>query len=321
MITLADFVAQRFNPDHVWNLKPSGQAHYADMLSCHILPKLGRLRLRDITPIEIQSFLTRKRIEGYISTRRVGKTLKETRRDFSAQTLRHMRNVLSAVFEHAKRLNMFAGENPALGASVPKGEAKERQALTGEEAMRLVAALPAGQYRTLGALLVTTGLRIGEAAGLRWKRVDFERRTITVAENYTKRCWTTPKSKKGIRTVPVAQAVLTALALLKGEAGPEDTVFVTMNGNPLDQNTTCARFLKPAAKRAGVPWATWHSFRHSNATFADAHGMTIAERQKVLGHAEARMTIHYTHPELERVRSAIESIALAVLPADKTHVM
>jgi len=319
MITVADFVRQRFNPDHVWQLKPSGQAHYRDMLTNHVLPKLGGYRLRDVTPVVVQDFLTRKRAEGYVTVVRNDKERKEVRRDFAGQTLAHMRNVVSAIFNRAKNLGMFTGENPAVGTSLPKIAAKERQALTAEEATRLIAALP-GQYSTLGALLFTTGLRIGEAAGLKWKRIDFAKGALTVAENYTKRHWTTPKSAKSVRTVPVPRAVLDALAALRGDRGLDDTVFVTSHGNPIDQNTTCAKILKPAAKRAGVPWATWHSFRHSNATFADAQGMTMAERQKALGHSEARMTLHYTHPEMERVRAGVEAIAALVLPPDSKQI-
>jgi integrase len=212
---------------------------------------------------------------------------------------------------------MFPGQNPAFGASVPKGAAKERRALSSDEAIRLVAALPAGQYTVLGALLVTTGLRIGEAAALKWGRIDFARETITVAENYTKGRWTTPKTAKSLRTVPAPRLLLDALNALRDGRGPDDTVFVTGHGNPLDADTTRAKILKPAAKRAGVPWATWHSFRHSNATMTDELGMTEAERQKVLGHSQSRMTIHYTHPEIERVRAGLEAIAKIVLPTGR----
>jgi integrase len=231
-----------------------------------------------------------------------------------------MRNVISAIFRHAKRMQMFTGELPTDSVSLPKIAAKERAALSAEQATKLIAALP-GQYAVLGALLFTTGLRIGEAAGLRWKRVDFANGTITVAENFTKRQWTTPKTEKSVRVVPVPRAVLDAMARLREDREPEATVFVTTHGNPVDQNTTCAKILKPAAKVAGVPWASWHSLRHSNATFADQQGLTIAERAKGLGHASEAMTLRYTHPELERLRAGVEGIAARILPETKERVM
>jgi len=69
-----------------------------------------------------------------------------------------------------------------------------------------------------------------------------------------------------------------------------------------------------------MPWVSWHSFRHSNATFADQQGLTVAERQKVMSHATDKMNLHYTHPEMARVRAKIEAIAAALLN-DKESVM
>lgn len=301
LITFGDFVKSRFEPDHIWGLKPSGQEHYRYMLSSHVLPFLGGYRLRDITPVVVHNFFRTKR------------------QQYAGQTLVHMRNVISAVLRHAKTLQMFTGDLPTDGLKLPEINAKERASLTAEQATRIIAAMP-GQYGVLAALLLTTGLRIGEAAGLRWKRIDFAEGLLTVAENYTGRHWVTPKTKKGVRTIPVPSRVLTAVATLRGEAGPDDPVFITTHGNPIDARTTAAKFLKPAAKACGMPWVSWHSFRHSNATFADQQGLSSAERQKGLGHGSAEMTMRYTHTELERVRAGVEAIAAAVLPVEKGRV-
>jgi integrase len=301
LITFKDFVTQRFEPDHMWGLKPTGQEHYKYMLSSHVLPFLGGYRLRDITPIVIQNFFRTKR-DGY-----------------AGQTLKHMKNVISAVLRHAKRLQMFSGDLPTDAVMLPPVNAKERTALTASQAAQLVARMP-GQYGVLATLLLTTGLRIGEAAGLRWRRIDFAAGTLKVAENYTHGKWTTPKTEKSVRTVPVPAAVLTAIAGLRGDAGPDDPVFMTTHGNPVDARTTAAKFLKPAAKACGVPWVSWHSFRHTNATLAEASGMSSAGRQKLLGHASEAMALHYTHPEMETARAAVEGIAAALmLPGGKSR--
>lgn len=320
LVTFGDFVRQRFEPDHLWGLKKSGQEHYKGMLSNHILPYFGSMKMRDISTMVIQDFFREKRA-GYKTIIRKGKERREVNHEYSTQTFVHFRNVISAVFRHAKNCRMITGDLPTEGVSLPKLEHAERVALSAEDARRVITALP-GQYSILGALLFTTGLRIGEAAGLRWKRIDFAAGTLTVQEQFSKGRWVpTPKSKKGVRTIPVPLRVLDQLAVLRGResnADAEDPVFITTHGNPIGSHTTAAKILKPVGKRLGLPWICWHSFRHSSATFADQHGMSVASRQKFMGHNSSEMAMRYTHPEMEGARMAVEGIAAAIMPEKGT---
>lgn len=305
MLTVSEFVRTRFENDHMATLKPAGREHYAYILSKHVLPYLGRHRLRDVNPLVLQDFFRTKRDH------------------YSGQTLTHFRNVISAVFRHAENCGLFSGKLPTQGLKLPKIEAKERSALTAEQATRIIAALP-GQYSTLAALLVTTGLRIGEAAGLKWKRVDFALGNVEIRETYSKGRWVSPKTENSVRTVPVPRRILDAIDGLRGRAGylgPDDPVFVTTHGNPVGSHTAAAKVLKPVAKALGMPWVCWHSFRHSNATFADQQGLGVAGRRKLLGHGSDAMAMRYTHPEMELARVAVEGIAAAVMPLTKERVM
>jgi integrase len=53
----------------------------------------------------------------------------------------------------------------------------------------------------------------------------------------------------------------------------------------------------------------WHSIRHSAATWAEAEGMTMSNRQALMGHAAASMTQRYTHEDLARQAAGVEQIA------------
>lgn len=290
LITLQQFVTARFMPDHVeMTLKAGGKDHYAYCLG-HILPKLGDWRMRDITNLALQDFLNSKR------------------GSLSPQTIAHLKNALSAIFRHAKRCAVWAGDLPTDGLLVPRIESPEKQVLTHEQALRLVGCLH-GQYSTLAALMLSTGLRIGEAAGLTWKRIDFAVGIITIQESWSREHgYQSPKTKRGIRRVPLPPALTAALRASQGDAGPDAPVFITQNGNPIDKRTTASKILKPAAKRAGVPWVSWHTLRHTFCTWTDA-SLTEAERMRLMGHASAGQTHHYTHPEMERARSVVDGIA------------
>jgi integrase len=290
LITLQQFVTARFIPDHVqMTLKPGGQAHYAYCLG-HILPKLGSWRMRDISNLALQDFLNSK--HGSLAP----------------QTIAHLKNALGAIFRHAKRCSVWAGDLPTDGLLVPRIDSPEKQVLTHEQAARLVSCLH-GQYSTLAALMLSTGLRIGEAAGLTWRRIDFAAGVITVQESWSREHgYQSPKTRRGVRTVPLPAALVSPLSALRGEADPDCPVFVTQAGNPIDKRTTASKILKPAAKRAGVPWCSWHTMRHTFSTWTDA-SLTESERMRLLGHTSAGMTARYTHPEMERARGAVEGIA------------
>jgi integrase len=66
---------------------------------------------------------------------------------------------------------------------------------------------------------------------------------------------------------------------------------------------------------------TWHSFRHTNATLADQAGLTDTERQRVLGHASDRMTRHYSHADLERVRAKLNEVCARLLAPEQLSLL
>jgi integrase len=313
----------------VWSLKPSGKAHYAYMLKNHVLPALGEFLMRDVGPQHIYNLVRAKLDSG-----------------LSVQTVTHIRNTLSAIFRHAKRMRAYGGDLPTDGVRLPALQAAEKRALTWPQVQAVAAAIghidpkPLAnrghrrwkpehaeawnrQLSALVLILAITGMRIGEAMGLRWKRVNLTGEpviidgelvpayTLAVRENYVRGVYGTLKSKMSRRNIPLTTEAWYQFSRLQAaatSAEPDAPVFVSSVGTPLDQHNIAKRFLKPAAKRAGVPWASWHVLRHTAATLADQAGLSVSERQRTFGHASAEMQLHYTHAELERVRSGLELI-------------
>ena len=91
--------------------------------------------------------------------------------------------------------------------------------------------------------------------------------------------------------------------------GPDDLVFASSKGTPLNERNLLKRVLKPAGAKLGIPWLSWHVFRHTHATLGEQIGMALSVRQAQMGHGDIRMTLHYTHADLERRRQAIEAIS------------
>lgn len=299
---LTEFVSTRFYPDYLPTLKPSGRVFYKAILGKHVLPILGPVKLREISVERVQALLTLK-----------GKT-------HSTQTVRHIRNCLSAVLRHAKAMGWFYGELPTTGVRLPEMKREERKAPTWDQVCALSRSL-SEPCSTLVLFLAVTGLRIGEAMGLRWQHVNLTDsfallgteilppRCVAVRENYVLGQYSTLKTKGSVRNVPIPGWFVPRLASLSGRGSSDSPVFANASGSaPIYQHNLAARVLKPAARKLGMPWLSWHCLRHANATLADQAGISVIERQKLLGHATTDVALHYTHADLERVRGRMEAM-------------
>ena len=314
LMLVNEFVEGHFIPDVVYNLKHAGQIHYRTMFK-HVLPTLGELRLRDIGIEDVQKLVRVKLEAGY-----------------STQTVAHIRNVVSAVFRHAKRKQWYSGENPAADVRMPEMQrVRVRSALTFDQAAELLIALPS-PAREMALVAMTTSMNIAELSGLRWKRINFTDewsivegepippKSIAVRENYYKGVFGSVKAAKRNRNIPMPKAVSEALALLRNRpsfVGPEDVVFASRNGTPADTHNIAADHLKPIGRSIGIPVLNWHTFRRTQTTLAEMIGMGADDRQAVLGHATAQMTEHYTVRSVDRVREGLERLASRLVNSDK----
>jgi integrase len=168
------------------------------------------------------------------------------------------------------------------------------------------------------SVAVLTGMRIGEILALRWKRVDLLGATLEVAENYSSGEFGSPKTKKSRRVIPISSALRRVLGALRARANspnPEDLVFQTMKGTPLNDKNLYNRELAPACDRIKQPRISWHSFRHTHATLLHANGASFKEAQDLLGHEDSETTRKvYTHSIPDSQRLAVERVAGVLLP-------
>lgn len=298
MATIADFVEVRFRPDHVETLTANGKRHYDYLLKTHILPAIGTVRLREATPGLIQALLNSKR-------------------HLSGQTVAHVRNAISAIFRHAKRLRLWSGELPTEDLKMPRiRPVVAKQALTWEQVNEIANHLPE-RLSVLTRLLALTGLRIGEAAALRWDRVNLTGKPVIVAgehippyqiavrESYGRGSFTLCKSTASRRNVSVPDALVDELRALPRNS---DYVFAGPKGALLDAHNEAARYLKPAAEKCALAWVSWHTFRHTFATLADIAGYTASEKRLALGHTTDSMSLHYSHAALEPMRRKLQLV-------------
>lgn len=297
MMGFERFVVEVWEPNILDTLRFSTARNYRHLVRRHLLPFFGSIKLPEIGAVDVQGFLA-------------GKSKR-----YAPKTVLSLRNLLSKIFGTAQRWD-YLQANPAKGAQVPTLiHTRERLTLTPQQVRAVLAELRE-PFRTMVLLAVLSGLRRGEVLGLRWKRVDFDDGSILVAESNYEGHFSAPKTRASRRKVFVDGVVLEALVRLRpSNTQPDDLVFCTERGTPLNPNNVRCRVLHPACGRAGIPLVGWHNFRYTYSTWANPTGESIKALQSQLGHSDSRLTLSvYTQPMPEAQRQLAGKIARKLLP-------
>jgi integrase len=189
----------------------------------------------------------------------------------------------------------------------------------GVAAAGLLAGAP-DRYRPIIGVAVLAGLRQQEVLGLRWHEIDFKNGVIKVRHQLTRGTREAPskpvrlKTKAGIRDVVLLpdlavllQAHLRAVEASRGLPHPDDFVFTTASGAPMNYRNVSTRGLDNAAKSAklncpGLPKLTFHDLRHTYGSHLAQSGLDPVGVQRQLGHARPSITMDLYVHEFETAR-------------------
>jgi integrase len=209
----------------------------------------------------------------------------------SPASVRYTHRVLSLVLGLAVRDGRLP-RNPADGTPMPRPVAHDKRFLSSAQVASLASA--AGPYGTAIKVLAFCGLRFGELAALRVRRVDLLRRRLDIAESVAivagKAVFSTPKTHS-TRSVPLPRTVADELAQQMAGKDADDFVFPAPGGGVLRIGNFRKRTFDPACRAAGLEGLTPHELRHTAASLAVAAGGNVKVVQRMLGHASAAMTL------------------------------
>ena len=126
--------------------------------------------------------------------------------------------------------------------------------------------------------------------------LDGSRPVVRVRRAYVKGRFKPPKSRSGKRAEPIDFTLVRKLRAARGEHEERDLVFASERGTPLDYGNLHARVLSPTVEEAGVPWAGFHSLRHTCASRLFAAARNAVQVQRWLGHHSPAFTLSvYVH--------------------------
>ena len=288
-------------------VKATTYESYERLIRLHLVPTLGRLKLKNLTTTHVRGLYREKLDHGLSPT--------------SVQRVH-------ALLHKALKQPVHDGlvpRNITETVKAPRQSRKEISTLTREQARHFLNTAKGDRLAALYLLAIHTGLRQGELLGLKWHDVDLDRGTLQVRRILSAAkegpTFTTPKSNKG-RSVRLTTQAVQALRdhrtrqaeeKLKHDGVWQDhsLVFTTLVGTLLNRHNVFSRSFKPLLRDAGLPDIPFHGLRHSFATLMLAGGEHPKVVQEMMGHSGIRVTMDfYSHVLPDMQREAVDRLGV-----------
>ena len=304
-VKLSDLFERWFEDVLHHQVAPSAARNYRTVITKHVLPTLGGRKVADLTVSDVDRLLSKKLQQG-----------------LSTSTVRRMRSVLAQCLDQGIRWGQV-GRNVARLSRAPRHVRSEGRTLSPEQAKDLLRFLKGHRYEALISLMLSTGLRRGEALGLMWRDFDESKRVLSVRRQLKREdeglVTTDTKTARSRRAVNVPAQMVTTLLdhqrrqeADRGLAGSlwvdSGFIFTSAHGTPIDPRNFYRDFKKLFGEAGLGDWHP-HELRHSAASLMLAQGVKIQVVSQVLGHASIRMTAdvygHVLDPDREEAATAM----------------
>ncbi len=282
--------------------------NYSECVANHIVPNLGDYELNDLTPFEMQRFVTKLTESGNLKT---GSGL-------SSSTVNGIITIIKSSLETAYVVGELK-EYPAHSIKRPKLDADEVRCFSVADQKKIESAILVmdnKKQRMFGVILcLYTGLRIGELLALEWDDVDLQHGTISI----TKTCYygknkqgvycrivDKPKTSSSKRIIPLPKQIV---PLLKEQKKKSQSIYVISNGSKPVSIRSYQESFSNLLKRIGVPREGFHALRHTFATRAIECGMDVKSLSEILGHKNPTITLKkYVHSLMEHKKDMMDKI-------------
>ncbi len=297
-LTLAEFVEEQWLPAQRTRVRQGTLDLYRQDWR-RVKPRLGNVQLRSINAARLQSLYADLLAFGNKNGGPLG-----------ARSVQILHAFLHRCFVDAVRWGMLE-RNPADLVDRPSAPRPEIRAWTPQQVRAFLVYTSDDRLAPLWRLLATTGLRRGEALGLRWTDLDLDNPRLSVQQSLLEfrngeAIFGEPKTANARRLIDLDAETAASLrrwrARLAEEqlaAGPfwhhAELVFVDEIGRPLNPETV-SKVFRRLETQAGLPHIKLHGLRHSHATAMLAAGISPKVAQERLGHFSVSLILDtYSH--------------------------
>lgn len=314
------------------NLRPSTFAGYKCHIKNHIVPYIGNIPLKKLTPAMIDHMLKQLSDKG-----------------LSTSTCRYAQRILSVAFEAARKYR-YIETNPARDILTKFGkDAKTPDPYTVEQMQHLMALGTGNEWEMIFVLSGLYGLRRNEVLGLRWSNVDLKNKRFSVVEQLlfklppgTVIVDEMAPTKSQDRTLPITDVTLPffikqqqlqqkqkELAELSGQPYYDNNLVISKaDGSPARADRVTNNFGQ-FLRHQNMPHIRFHDLRHSAAT--NMHELTgdFYTVGEILGHTlkgiglslgistnMADVTARYVDVRLDRKRTVLEAYHNSMFPRE-----
>jgi integrase len=289
------YVEETYLPYAKRTTKPSTYAGRETYWERYIKPRAGKYALRDFTTAIVYGLLD------------------DVARTYSVNvgTVAKIRAILHGMFKYAICTGEFPAGNPVKDVILPEtaSDPKPTVAATFEDVQAILAALKGKSLaRAAVGIMAYTGVRPGEARGLRWEEWDRVEKHIHVCRSIWHREEGTTKTDRSVRFVHVSDKLRELLLDLWNSKGSPigGYILAGRKDHPVILDNLAKRVIRPALEEAGITWKGWYALRRGHGTEVRkyANSETMA---KALGNTQAVADKHYLKPQtvLPDVRKAV----------------
>lgn len=288
-LTVSEYLERWLNDSVKGSVWASTHASYQRQVNRYIVPALGRMKMKKLTPAHVQG-MYRSMLD----------------RGLSARTVQYAHAVLRRSLKQAVRWGMIP-RNPCDDTDPPKIQREGIRPLDQEQTRRLLKAAEGERHEAFYILAVHTGMRPGELLALRWEDVDLEAASLRVSRTLSEGKFTAPKTAKSRRRIDLTAGSVRALRnhrksqleermKLAGLWQDHELVFPSSVGTPLSHRNVVRSF-KAVLHRASLPATVrLYDLRHTCATLLLSRNIHPKYVQELLGHASIALTLDtYSH--------------------------
>jgi integrase len=314
-LTVADLLNQFLQGYAKTKCSQKTQDGYQMIAERHLIPNLGHILLRQLTPQAIQAYY--------------GQACEK----LSARTVHKHHRLLKQSLKYGVRQG-YLGRNPCDLVDTPSWKARPMRTLTPEELEGLLEVASSNRFYPVIYTAVSTGLRQAELLGLRWRDIDLDLQSISVCQVLYKHrgiCeFKEPKTSHSKRRVSMTAKLADYLSEYRGEREslslhlgrllkPDDLVFSNGEGKPIDPYVLSHNFAR-IVKRADLKNMRFHDLRHTFASLMLLMGAKPKVISEALGHSSVAFTMDTYSHIIEGMQSEAMALLDEVLPRGKNGI-
>nr|MBA2600966.1 site-specific integrase [Actinomycetota bacterium] len=308
LLALGEFLDDIWLPAVRSTIRLSTFVGYEGHVRNHIIPRLGGTILSELDARVLNAFYATLLANGHRDLR-----------PLSPATVRRIHATLHRALRDAVRWGHLE-KNPGDACDPPRQRAASAPEMRTWAPAQLAAFLGfvrGDRLSALWVLLAMTGLRRGEALGLRWIDVNIDRGELAVRQTVLLVSGrievSRPKTARGRRVVALDPSTADILAKHR-QIGPDsELVFSDQDGSPLNPGAVSKRFSK-LVRASGLPLIRLHDLRHTHATIAlqaGVHPKIVSER---LGHSTVAFTLDVYSHMLPHMQAEAAAAVAALVP-------